>query len=90
MKENKEYGKVMGREDLIRRLQELEFALVDLNLFLDTHPENQRALMDYNMLTNELKRVKQVYEMKYGPLANFGSAPSQYPWQWIEGPWPWE
>lgn len=82
--------KEMSREDLLRKIQELEFAVIDLNLYLDTHPENQRALMDYNMFTSELIRLKRMYEMKYGPFTNFGYAPSQYPWRWIEDPWPWE
>lgn len=80
----------MCREDLLRKIQEVEFAAVDLNLFLDTHPGNQRALMDYNMITSELNRLKRMYEMQYGPLSNFGTSPSKYPWQWIESPWPWE
>ncbi|RKD22471.1 spore coat protein JB [Caminicella sporogenes DSM 14501] len=86
MKEKKD----INRKDLLKKIQEVEFAIVDLNLYLDTHPKNQRALADYNMLTNELFRLKKIYEMNYGPLTNFGYAPSHYPWQWIESPWPWE
>ncbi len=86
MKEKKD----LNREELMLKIQELEFAVVDLNLFLDTHPENQQALMDYNMYTSELMKLKKVFEMQYGPLTNFGYAPSQYPWRWIESPWPWE
>lgn len=86
----KEEKKGLGRENLLLKIQELEFALVDLNLFLDTHPENQRALMDYNMYTNDLMQLRSVFEMQYGPLTNFGYAPSQYPWRWLESPWPWE
>ncbi len=90
MKNNKVMGMELGREDLMRKIQELEFAAVDLNLYLDTHPENQRALMDFNMVTYELMRYKRMYEMRFGPLSNFGTAPSKYPWQWINSPWPWE
>lgn len=77
-------------EDLLKRIQELEFAAVDLNLFLDNHPENQQALIDYNKITEELKKLKKMYEAQYGPLTNFGYAPSQYPWAWVNDPWPWE
>ncbi|OGO83144.1 MAG: spore coat protein CotJB [Clostridiales bacterium GWD2_32_19] len=95
MEDNKEnYGEVNSEhtnyEDLLLEIQKFEFATVDLNLFLDTHPDNQRALNDYNMYTVELSKLKKEYRLKFGPLANFGSAPSMSPWQWVETPWPWE
>jgi len=80
----------MNRKEMMRKIQELEFATIDLNLYLDNHPNNQKALMDYNMLTRDLMNLKRMYEMKYGPLTNFGYCPSQYPWQWVNEPWPWE
>jgi len=80
----------LTRKDLLRKIQELEFALVELNLFLDTHPTEEKALMHYNMYTEKLMDLKNRYEMKHGPLTNFGYAPSQYPWQWVCEPWPWE
>ncbi|NLL70682.1 MAG: spore coat protein CotJB [Epulopiscium sp.] len=78
------------REKLLRQIQQLHFATVDLNLYLDTHPMCQQALMQYNRYTQELLQLRRMYEMKYGPLSNFGYAPSQYPWQWVTEPWPWE
>lgn len=75
---------------LLKEIQAYEFAAIDLNLFLDTHPNEQRALVDYNALTHHLNMLKSQYEQLYGPLVVFGFAPSQYPWQWTEGPWPWE
>ena len=36
----------MNRAELMRKIQETGFALYDLTLFLDTHPQNQMAL-DY-------------------------------------------
>lgn len=80
----------MTRKALMRRIQEVEFAALDLNLYLDTHPENMEALMEYNRYACELEQLKKMYEMKYGPLFNFGFSPSQYPWRWINDPWPWE
>lgn len=79
-----------NRKELLKKIQELEFAAVELNLFLDNHPHNQQALADYNMITENLINMKNMYEAKYGPLTNFGYCPSQYPWKWVEEPWPWE
>lgn len=80
----------MSCEELMRRIKELEFTAVDLNLYLDNHPTNQQALANYNTVTQELVRHKRLYEMNFGPLANYGTSPSQYPWRWVNEPWPWE
>ena len=81
---------VMDRKELFKKIQEIEFTAVDLNLFLDTHPTCKQALMDYNTVTCELMQLKKVYEAAHGPLTNFGYSPSQYPWRWVDDPWPWE
>lgn len=74
----------------LKRIQEVEFALVELQLYLDTHRDDQRALMEFNQYSKQLEVLKKQYELQYGPLLNFGFSPSQYPWRWLEGPWPWE
>lgn len=81
---------LMTRESLMKAIQELQFAAVDLGLFLDNYPRHQKALADYNMYTQQLIQLRRAYEVKFGPLTHFGYAPSQYPWQWVCGPWPWE
>jgi spore coat protein JB len=76
--------------DLLKKIMELEFVCIDLNLYLDTHPEDQKALTDYNYYFNQLSLLKQQYSQYYGPLMSFGHCQSQYPWKWVEDPWPWE
>lgn len=76
-------------EDL-EKLMALQFALVELNLFLDTHPNDEQALKDYNKLAEQFEIAKKNYTEKYGPLVNFGYGKSKHPWQWINEPWPWE
>ena len=67
--------------ELMQRLRELEFAAVELNLFLDTHPENQEALRDFNRVACELAEVRQTYENKFGSTMNFGVSTSKGRWQ---------
>ena len=78
------------REALFRNIQELSFACIDLNLFLDTHPDNEDALNDFNEISIELNKLKRLYEMNFSPLTNYGTSPSKYPWGWLDSPWPWE
>lgn len=80
----------MDCQELMKKIKELEFAAVDLNLYLDTHPQCRQALADYNMITQDLMKHKKMYESKFGPLTNYGTSPSQYPWRWVDEPWPWE
>jgi len=80
----------MNCQKLMKKIKELEFAAVDLTLYLDNHPANLQALADYNMISRELMYHKKMYEMKIGPLTNYGTSPSQYPWRWVSDPWPWE
>lgn len=74
----------------LENLMALQFAIVELNLFLDTHPGDEQALNDYNRLEEQFDAVKKQYIEKHGPLVNFGFGKSRFPWQWINSPWPWE
>lgn len=77
---------------ILREIQELEFALVELNLYLDTHPADNKALMTFNNLAERLAAARKAYEARYGPLVNFGFSdhPPHMAWKWMEEPWPWE
>lgn len=79
-----------SREELMDKIYELKFAAVDLNLFLDNNPDNKEALMDYNAITEELMKLTDIYEAHFGPMSNFGGSKSQYPFGWVDEPWPWE
>ena len=75
---------------LLKEIQALAFTCLDLNLFLDTHPGDARALADYNSTAQQLAYLKAAYTQRYGPLMNFGQEAVGYPWSWIDEPWPWE
>ncbi len=78
------------RNELLREIQRWQFRIIELTLFLDTHPNDQRALADYNQSSQRLRTLVDEYEKRYGPLSNWGLAPSGSPWAWACGPWPWE
>lgn len=80
----------LTREELLKKLTEVGFAAVDLNLFLDTHPHDQNALADYNYIVQELEYLTKLWECTFGPLMNQGMSASEYPWHWVDDPWPWE
>ena len=75
---------------LLQRLQEIDFVLVELNLYLDTHHTDMNAIEQFNQLTEKRWALANEYEKLYGPLQGFGRSYSGYPWQWNDEPWPWQ
>lgn len=77
-----------AREKLYRDVMAADFTLIDLNLYLNTHPYDMKAIMLYNNFVTMARTLRDNYERRYGPLTP--AAYSTCPWQWIEPPWPWE
>jgi spore coat protein JB len=76
--------------EMLRCIMQLEFECIDLQLFLDTHPAEARALEEFRRYSDELCNAKKAYEDAYGPLLNYGFGRAPGGWQWICDPWPWE
>ena len=76
---------------MMKKIQETDFAIIDLNLFLDTHPECEEALELLTKLCATSKSLKKDYQKNYGPLY-VENTPNNTPFQWIEATckWPWE
>lgn len=77
----------MRRQEMIDQIKSLDFAIIELGLYLDTHPDDQRALCMHKEYCKQAKDLKDKYQKMYGPLTIF------YPcnkWRWLEQPWPWE
>lgn len=82
-----ECNKDMRRQEMIDQIKSLDFAIIELGLYLDTHPDDQRALCMHREYCKQVKDLKDKYQKMYGPLTIF------YPcnkWRWLEEPWPWE
>lgn len=82
-----ESNKDMRRQEMIDQIKSLDFAIIELGLYLDTHPDDQRALCMHREYCKQVKDLKDKYQKMYGPLTIF------YPcnkWRWLEEPWPWE
>jgi spore coat protein JB len=75
--------------ELLKALQAQEFTAFDLNLYLNTHPQDQRALTDYSRTIQEVKRLQQLYVSQYGPLMAEDNV-NTTSWRWAEDPWPWD
>jgi spore coat protein JB len=76
--------------ELLEQLQAIDFVLIELNLYLDTHPHDAQAIEQYNDQAEQRWAIAQEFEALYGPLIHFGHSYSGYPWQWNNVPWPWQ
>ena len=66
----------------------MNFAVLEMTLYLDTHPDDSKAVQQRNIYVDELHTLMEEYEREFGPLTQL--SPGNYPWQWIDEPWPWE
>ena len=73
----------------LAELQALDFAIVELALYLDTHREDMEALELYRKYQELYDQCRQVYEKSYGPL-NRLSVRDNESYAWLDDPWPWE
>ncbi|WP_124727987.1 spore coat protein CotJB [Staphylospora marina] len=75
---------------ILQRLQEVDFALVELTLYLDTHPHDQEAFDLYKRYAKKSHKIREIYESRYGPLLQYGLGRQGSRYRWHKGPWPWE
>lgn len=74
-----------------RRIYELDFAIHELVLFLDSHTQNTKA-MDLLRRFRELRsQAVAEYERQFGNyVVTADDVIPEGSWSWIDGPWPWE
>lgn len=73
---------------LKRKIDAHAFAIWELHLFLDSHPNNCEAAKQLEKCQAEYEKLRVEYEEKYGKLNERSDETSR--WQWISSPWPWE
>lgn len=76
------------REELLLKIQQLAFATKDLNLYLDLHPNDTKALETFKSYNNELRRLKDLYNKDYSALC-VNDVNKNY-FDWVNSPWPWD
>lgn len=74
--------------DLLTKVDAYCFAAHDLNLYLDTHPNDKNMIRLFKELSDDFDKSVLEYESKYGPL--FVGSSDGMSWSWNESPWPWE
>ena len=70
-------------------LQVMAFAIQELALYLDTHPEDREAFELYQTYQKMYHKAMMEYGDKCGPLNHMTPTDSK-DYRWLNEPWPWE
>lgn len=76
------------REALLYKIMEMDFAVNDLNLYLDLHPEDSNIYEKFKTYSEKCIELKDMYAKKYGPLTLNQTFSNNY--EWMKNPWPWD
>ena len=79
----------MTPADLKLEIERYQFAAHDMQLYLDTHPDDKKAFAVYKSLLAKTLELKAEYAKKIGPLKPADNIYTEK-YEWIKGPWPWE
>lgn len=74
-------------KELMRAIMEADFVAQDLKLYLDTHPDDSKALELYREAVRQYKACKAAFEDTFYPL-NATSAGRNGTWDWLDGTFP--
>lgn len=76
------------REALLKQISTYQFAAHDMQLYLDTHPDDSGAMEQMRRFQEKAAPLTAQYEKQYGALTKRTEDGNN--WDWIKGPWPWE
>jgi len=80
-----------NRKDLLDHINVVSFTSLDVALYLDTHPCDEKALAYFLECSEQRRLALKEYATFYGPLTiDTASDSASDRWNWINEPWPWQ
>ena len=77
------------QDEMMANIGQYSFMAHEMNLWLDTHPEDREALRKFHEFRDKANDLIKDYERKYGPLSVSGDVSKQTPFNWVTTKWPW-
>lgn len=74
----------------MKKVQSYMFAVEDFVLYLDTHPDDKKAIEMHSALAKKAEELIREYEDEFGPITSSSPRGCDNRWNWIDSPWPWE
>ena len=76
------------RNKLLREISEYEFLILELHIYLNSHPYDKKITMKIDQYSQKVEKLKKEFEEKFGPIMQTSMKSNS--WAWIANPWPWE
>lgn len=76
----------MNRTALLRKISAVQFAMWELHLYLDTHPEDVEAVALHKRYKEKYECLVEEFENNFYKL----TAVNAQGVSWLRDPWPWE
>lgn len=83
-------GRQPSKKEMLDWINMVSFAVVEANLYLDTHPTDQTALAYFREYSGLRNQALVDYAALYGPLTIDTALGCRNSWEWVNEPWPWE
>lgn len=71
-------------------LSRIAFAMHEMNLYLDVHPNDQKIQKLFNDYRKMFIDLENKYEQNFGPLNTNSDVLEKMPFSWVYDEWPWE
>ena len=78
------------KDEALFNLNQIGFAVHELNLYLDVYPDNQEALNLFSNYTRMYNQMLNDYQEKYGALKVNSVNGNSIPFAWVGSSFPWE
>ncbi len=78
------------QEEALLNLNQIQFAMHELNLYLDNFPNDTNMMNQFAMFRNTYNRLLSDYENKYGAITINSPTLNTVPFGWVEKAWPWD
>ena len=82
------FNVISNENQLLLKIYEYDFAINDLSLWLDLHPDDTYVYNHFKEYVKSLNQLVELYEHEFGPLQLDSSDYGNY--IWYKNPWPFE
>jgi len=82
-------NKTMSADTPLAELMAIDFVADEMELYLDTHPNDQEAFETYQSFLRLAKEAHRRYTERYGPIDQSDMLSAER-YTWVDAPWPWE
>ena len=76
---------------LTRKIHAYDFAIIEIEMYLDTHPDDCKALALRQTYRQARQALVEEYQQRFGPyVVTTDDINDPHTWSWVDSPWPWE